>query len=95
MTSIPRRARLNARGLSDHSTSCVRVLKPDLEKRSGLFHARESRVEPPVCLAHQPDVLHSPRGRRILRIPGKGDSNSHGTRPVYSNHLDDEVNSDQ
>ena len=26
---------------------------------------------------------------------GEGKSNSHGARPVYSNHLDDEVDSDQ
>ena len=24
-----------------------------------------------------------------IRLSGKGDSNSHGARPVYSNHLDD------
>ena len=25
-----------------------------------------------------------------IRLHGKGDSNSHGARPVYSHHLDDE-----
>ena len=24
-----------------------------------------------------------------IRLPGKGNSNSHDARPVYSNHLDD------
>jgi len=30
-----------------------------------------------------------------IRLPGKGNSNSHGARPVYLKHLDDEVDSDQ
>ena len=30
-----------------------------------------------------------------VRLPGKGDPNCHGARLVYSNHLDDEVDSDQ
>ena len=30
-----------------------------------------------------------------VRLPGKGNSNSHGSRPVHSNHLDDKVDSDQ
>ena len=29
------------------------------------------------------------------RLHGKGKSNSHGARPVYYNHLDDKVDSDQ
>ena len=29
-----------------------------------------------------------------VRPPGKGNSNSHGARPVYYNHLDDSVDSD-
>jgi hypothetical protein len=29
------------------------------------------------------------------RLPEKGSSNSHGVRPVYQNHFDDEVDSDQ
>ena len=30
-----------------------------------------------------------------IRLPGKGNSKSHGTRPFYYNHLDDPVDSDQ
>ena len=30
-----------------------------------------------------------------IRLPGKGNSNSHGARPVFSNHLDDSVDSGQ
>jgi hypothetical protein len=30
-----------------------------------------------------------------VRLSGKGNSNSHAARPVYLNHLDDEVDSDQ
>ena len=30
-----------------------------------------------------------------IRLHGKGNSNSHGARPVYENHLDDKVDSDQ
>ena len=30
-----------------------------------------------------------------IRLPGKGNSNSHGARPVHKNHLDDQVDSDQ
>ena len=30
------------------------------------------------------------RTRKVdIRLPGKGNSNSHGARPVYQNHLDD------
>jgi hypothetical protein len=29
------------------------------------------------------------------RLPGKRNSNSHGARPVYQNHLDDREDSDQ
>ena len=30
------------------------------------------------------------RGRKVdIRLPGKGNSNSHGARPVYQNHLED------
>ena len=30
-----------------------------------------------------------------IKLPGKGNSNSHDAKPVYSNYLDDEVDSDQ
>ena len=30
-----------------------------------------------------------------IRLPGEGNLNFHGARPVYLNHLDDEVDSDQ
>jgi len=30
-----------------------------------------------------------------IGLPGKGNSNSDGVRPVYYNHLDDQVDSDQ
>ena len=30
-----------------------------------------------------------------IRLPEKKSSNSHGARPVYQNHLDDSVDSDQ
>ena len=30
-----------------------------------------------------------------IRLPGKGNSNTHGARPVYYNHFDDQANSDQ
>ena len=34
-------------------------------------------------------------GKVDIRLPGKGNSNSHGTRPFYCNPLDDSVDSDQ
>ena len=34
-------------------------------------------------------------GKVDVRLPGKGNSHSHGARPVYSAYLDDKVNSDQ
>ena len=35
-----------------------------------------------------------PWARKVdVRLPGKGDSNSHGARPVHSNPLDDQVDS--
>jgi len=37
-----------------------------------------------------------PKPRKVdVRPPGKRNSNSHGARPVYQNHLDDYVDSDQ
>jgi len=30
-----------------------------------------------------------------INLPGNGDSNSHGAKPVYENHHDDRVDSDQ
>ena len=30
-----------------------------------------------------------------IRLPGKGNSDSHGARPIYQNHLDDSGDSDQ
>ena len=38
----------------------------------------------------------SPHFRQIdMKLHGKRNSNSHGARPVYSNHLEDKVDSDQ
>jgi len=34
-------------------------------------------------------------GKVDVRLPGKGNSNSHGARPVHLNHHDDLVDSDQ
>ena len=40
-----------------------------------------------VLLHDQVDLL---RGSKAdIRLPGKGNSNSHGARPVHQNHLDD------
>ena len=44
-------------------------------------------------------LYHSTLGSRVMkkkkeariRLYGKGNSNSHGARPVYQNHLDDKV----
>ena len=30
-----------------------------------------------------------------VKLPGKGNSNTHGTRPVHQNHLDEKVDPDQ
>ena len=36
------------------------------------------------------------RPRKVdARLPGTGNSNSHGARPVHFDHLDDQVDSDQ
>ena len=36
------------------------------------------------------------RNRKVgIRLHGRGNSNSHGARPVYFNYLDDQVDSDQ
>ena len=43
----------------------------------------------PVC-------INRALARRIdIRLPGKGNSNTRGARPVHCNHLDDSVDSDQ
>ena len=37
---------------------------------------------------------HVPSAGKVdMRLPGKRNSNSHGARPLYFNHLDDEVDS--
>jgi hypothetical protein len=43
---------------------------------------------------HAEEVLFLVR-KVDIRLPGKGNSNSRGARPVYKNHFDDEVDSDQ
>ena len=46
--------------------------------------------------AHGSSSLKSNTPRQVdVRPPGKGNSNSHGARPVYLNDLDDQVDSDQ
>ena len=35
------------------------------------------------------NVLYPPSRKVDIRLPGKDNSNSDGTRPVYSKHLDD------
>ena len=40
-------------------------------------------------------VFHHLHRKVDIRLPGKWHSNFHGARPVYSSHLDDEVDSDQ
>ena len=51
------------------------------------------------CLRHLPIFMsqfYSVRARRVdIRLPGKENSKSHGARPVFSNCLDDYVDSDQ
>jgi hypothetical protein len=37
----------------------------------------------------------TPARKVDVRLPGKGNSTSHGARPVYQNHLDGQVDSDQ
>ena len=45
----------------------------------------------------QKNVQVTPKGCKVyrvcrnvdIRLPGKGNSNFHGARPVHSNHLDD------
>ena len=39
--------------------------------------------------------LYAPSRKVDIRLPGKENSKSNGTRPVYSKHLDDEADSDQ
>ena len=50
-----------------------------------------------ALLTHHPLVVHFRRLHRKVdvRLPGTRNSNSHGARPVYSNHIDDSVDSDQ
>ena len=64
-----------------------------------------SHSAPPLSLslAHPPRPAPTPFLVRIagetrkvdIRLPGKGDSNSHSARPVYLNNLDDTVDLDQ
>jgi len=47
--------------------------------------SRHAAWDPLIFLALEVDI----------RLPGKGNSNSHGARPVYKTNLDDHVDSDQ
>ena len=51
-------------------------------------------VRIPLRLRRDRQVLHLLR-KVGIRLPEKGNSNSHGARPVYYNHHDDEVDPDQ
>ena len=48
----------------------------------------ESDIQPPR-------MLHAACSRMVNRGLENGNSNSHGARPVYSIHLDEQVDSDQ
>ena len=65
-----------------------------------------ARRNPTTCGANQGDRKRqfdptlragvASQARKIdIRLPGKGNSNSHGARPAYLNDFDDSVNSDQ
>jgi len=66
-------------------------------KVEDFFTARPERqlgndVSPETMKGRRPtdlSVLVAVTRKVDIRLPGKGDSNSHGTRPVYSNHHDD------
>jgi hypothetical protein len=64
----------------------LRIFSP--ARISPTFHQRsveQSRIMHPFLQSRKLDV----------KLPGKGNSNSHGTRPVHPNHLDDKVDPDQ
>ena len=42
-----------------------------------------------------PAAAAAPDRKVDIRLHGKGNSSSHGARPVYKNHLDDKEDSDQ
>ena len=51
---------------------------------------------PTRAISTSPHVAFPGCTRKVdIRLHGKGNSNSHGARPVYSNHVDDTVDSDQ
>ena len=57
-----------------------------------LFLDQDSRVMRMNRIESDPKAvtrLHRTERRRVdTRLPGKGNPNSHGARPVYHNHLD-------
>ena len=67
----------------------VKVLKP-----FKLFPLR-SEAEPLIKSRKNSKLLTNVSRKVDIRLPEKEDPNSHGARPVYSNHLDNEVDSDQ
>ena len=52
-------------------------------------------IAQPTTVAGLIVFLHLATRRVDIRLPGKGNSSCHGARPVYLNHLDDQVDSDQ
>jgi len=71
-----------------------------MHRRRRLAHQVEQSTHLPRGLLRPPACLRRADGstsvRKVdIRLPGKGNSNSRGARPVYSNHFDDYVDSDQ
>ena len=73
----------------------------DCLTREGVHHGGDGCVEARHAeggrgaVPHAPAPVAAPARMVDIRLPGKDNSNSHGARPVYENHLDDGVDSDQ
>ena len=84
-----------------HSTTETRS-KTLYDSRPGFVPGTSDRGQVLYCIhpttrsTTEFEQVCRPEPRNVdIRLPGKGNSNSHGARPVCQNHFDDEVDSDQ
>ena len=66
-----------------------------ISERRGTLDRYDSLLDDHTALAQTQQVRDLYARKVDIRLPGKGNSNSRGARPVYPIHFDGEVDSDQ
>ena len=107
-TKMPRAHKLSASRATSHLlTSGARYFQTQNPKLETREPKPETRNPKPEVRSPKPETRHqkqkpknsqplSYRHRKVdIRLHRKGNSSSHGVRPVYSSHVDDKVDSDK